>query len=391
MADKTINRIVSIDILRGLVMIIMALDHTREFFHSTALSADPLDPATTYAALYFTRWITHFCAPTFVFLSGVSAYLSLQSKSKKEASTLLFKRGLWLVLIEVTIITFGLTFNPFYNVIILQVIWAIGWSMVILGLLLRFSNTVILIVGILIVFGHNALDYATIPAKGAGSVLMPVLLTARGALFPINATHFVFAFYAILPWTGIMLLGYSIGRWFQKDFSAERRKRYLIISGSLAIILFIVLRLSRSYGDPNLWKPAEPFIFSFLNASKYPPSLEYACMTLGPALLLLILLENVRSGWTRIVSVYGRVPFFYYILHFYLLHSLLVIVFFATGHSASQIADPQSIFAFRPVKFGFSLGIVYLIWMSVVASLYLPCRWFNRYKMEHQQWWLRYL
>lgn len=385
------NRIASIDILRGLIMIIMALDHTRDYFHSTAMTADPLDPATTTAALFFTRWITHFCAPVFLLLSGLSAYLSSQRKTRAEASAFLIKRGVWLILAEVTIVTFGLTFNPFFSFILLQVIWAIGWSMIVLGLLIRISYKVVLIVGLVLVFGHNALDYAKLPSNGVAATLCTVLLTSRGSVLPINANHMIGAFYAILPWTGVMLVGYSMGKWFKKDFLAEQRKRLLLLSGSLLILLFIVLRLCRGYGDPGAWKPGQHSLFSFLNTSKYPPSLQFSCMTIGPALLLLALIEDVRSRVADILSVYGRVPFFYFILHFYLLHTLVVIVFFATGLTSADIFDPQSIFAFRPVNFGFDLLVVYLIWLSVVAALYMPCRWFNKYKMEHRQWWLTYV
>lgn len=388
---KLSNRISSIDILRGIVMIIMALDHTRDFFHSTAMIDDPLDPGTTTVSLFFTRWITHFCAPVFVMLSGISAYLSSQNKSNGEACLFLIKRGFWLIIVEVTLVTLGLTFNPFFNFIILQVIWATGWSMVILGLLRRFSFYAVLITGVILFAGHNAIDYATLPAKGTTAYFWSILLTSRGTVFPLNANHFVGAFYAILPWTGIMLLGYCMGAWFKKDFPPERRKRLLIITGSSLILLFIVLRLLKGYGDPGVYSTDKNTLFSFLNTSKYPPSLQYAAMTLGPALIILALLENIQSGFTKIVSVYGRVPFFYYILHFYILHSLLVIVFFASGHNASQIADSNVPFLFRPVQFGYGLAIVYIIWLSVVAILYLPCRWFNNYKMQHHNWWLRYL
>lgn len=384
-------RIASIDILRGLVMIIMALDHTRDFFHITAMTADPLNPATTTVALFFTRWITHFCAPVFVFLSGLSAYLSSQKKPRKEASVFLAKRGLWLVLAEVTIVTFGLTFNPFFNFILLQVIWAIGCSMILLSLLMRISYRTVLIAGILLFFGHNAIDYAQLPTAGIGGVLWTTLLTARGAIVPLGGGHFLMILYAILPWTGVMLMGYSIGPWFAKEFPAEKRKRLLLMSGGLLILLFIALRLARGYGDPGAWVPGEYSFFSFLNTSKYPPSLQFCCMTLGPAMIILALMENIRSGWTRFVSVYGRVPFFYFVLHFYILHVLLAIVFFASGHTAAQIIDPNVPFAFRPVAFGYSLPVIYIIWITLVAFLYYPCKWFNHYKINRPYWWLKYI
>jgi uncharacterized membrane protein len=382
-------RIASIDILRGLVMIIMALDHTRDFFHITALTDDPLDASTTTPALYFTRWITHYCAPVFVFLSGLSAYLSSRNKTKVQASGFLIKRGLWLILVEITLVTFGITFNPLFNFFILQVIWAIGCSMVILGLLVGISNQVVLIAGIVLFFGHNIVDYLNLPQNGVAGNLWSIFLTSSGRVIPIDSTHMIGVFYAILPWTGVMLMGYSIGKWFQKDFPAEKRRRFLLITGSSLILLFIVLRFLKGYGNPGGWDGKN--LYTFLDTSKYPPSLQYCCMTLGPGLIFLALAENVRTRWGRFVSVYGRVPFFYYILHFYLIHTLTVIVFFATGHTVAQISDPQSIFLFRPVNFGFDLWIVYIIWISIVAILYFPCRWFNKYKMQHSQWWLRYV
>ena len=381
-------RVASIDILRGLIMIIMALDHTRDFFHATALTADPLNGATTTMPLFFTRWITHFCAPGFVFLSGLSAWLSSKKKSKADASLFLMKRGAWLILAEVTLVTFGLTFNPFFNLIILQVIWAIGWSMIVLGLLMRISNRVVLIAGIILVFGHNILDYLVMPTGNAGYVLA-TLFTSRVAFIPLDSSHAIGIFYAILPWTGLMLLGYSIGNWYQKDFPAAKRRKLLMISGIFVTVLFIGLRLIRGYGDPGAWDGNT--FYSFLNTSKYPPSLQYSCMTLGPLLILLSVLENVRAGWSKVVSVYGRVPFFYFIVHFYLLHVLLIIVFFASGHTVVEISDPRSPFMFRPAQFGYSLGTVYLIWIALVAVLYYPCRWFNKIKQEHSHWWLKYL
>ncbi len=389
MSNSTAYRVTSIDILRGLVMIIMALDHTRDFFHSTAMTADPLNMETSNTALYFTRWITHFCAPVFVFLSGLSAYLSSRSKTKSEASAFLIKRGLWLVIAEMTLVTFGLRFDPGFHFIIWQVIWSIGTSMIILGLLIRTSYAVILITGILLFFGHNIIDYVNLPKEGTAANLWGVFLSTSGTFLPLSGSRAIGVFYTILPWTGVMLMGYSIGKWFQKDFPPEKRKRLLLVTGASVTVLFIVLRFARGYGDPGGWDTKS--IFSFLNTTKYPPSLQYCCMTLGPALLLMVVLENVRSRWSDIVSVYGKVPFFYYILHFYLIHSLTAIVFFATGHSTSEIVSADSPFFFRPANFGYDLWTVYGIWILVVAALYFPCRWFYRYKMTHKQWWLKYL
>ncbi|MEP7141930.1 MAG: heparan-alpha-glucosaminide N-acetyltransferase domain-containing protein [Ferruginibacter sp.] len=389
MEQRNTYRVTSIDILRGLVMIIMALDHTRDFFHATAITDDPLNLATTTVPLYFTRWITHFCAPVFVFLSGTSAYLASKNKTKAEASFFLIKRGFWLVLMEMAVITLALTFNPIYNVIIWQVIWAIGWSMIVLGLLIRFPFYTVLITGLILFFGHDLLDHMTLPEKGFAGNLIKALFTARGTILPVSGSHFIGIFYAILPWTGVMLLGYSAGYWFRKEYSPIKRKQILLTTGISLIILFIILRFFNWYGEPVPWDKNQ--FLSFIKTSKYPPSLLYLCLTLGPALVVLAYLENVHTSWSYVVSVYGRVPFFYYVLHFYLLHTLLVIIFFATGHSSSEIIDRTVPFLFRPAHFGFGLGVVYTIWLSVVAVLYLPCRWFNKYKTSHSQWWLKYL
>ncbi|WP_160710936.1 DUF1624 domain-containing protein [Chitinophaga solisilvae] len=387
------RRIASIDILRGLIMIVMALDHTRDYFHITGVTADPLDPATTTVGLYFTRWITHFCAPGFVFLSGLSAFLSAQKKTRQEAAVFLIKRGAWLVVAELTIVNLGLTFNPFFTFVILQVIWAIGWSMIILGLLSRYPFTLTLVIGLLLFFGHNAADYITFPQQGRMVDLWRILLTASGTIIVLDEHHLVGAFYAILPWTGIMLLGYCTGYLYRHSFVAVKRKQLLLMAGSSLIVLFVVLRLINHYGDPVPWQPqasALRQVFAFLNASKYPPSLDYACMTLGPLLIALALLEEVQSPWTRFVTVYGNVPFFYYILHFYLLHALLVIFFYLTGYNNSQIIDNNPFF-FRQAHFGYTLPVVYAIWAAVVLALYYPCRWFGQYKRTHTQWWLRYI
>jgi uncharacterized membrane protein len=386
------KRILSIDILRGLVMIIMALDHTRDFFHIGAMTSDPLNPDTTTGMLFFTRWITHFCAPTFVFLSGLSAYLSAQNKTAAQASSFLLKRGLWLILIEIMVITFGLTFNPSYNFIILQVIWAIGTSMIFLGLASRISYKTVLITGLILVFGHNLFNLFPAPADLNGGLILKIFFTASGTVVPLSANHFVGVFYAILPWTGVMFVGYGIGAWYKKGYAAERRQRNLLIVGLLTIFVFISLRLINIYGDPVLRKEYHDFfknVLTFFNVNKYPPSLQYIAMTLGPAMLFLAFTENLSNRFTRIASVYGAVPFFYYVLHFYLLHTLLILVFFVTGHSTKEIV--QVPFLFRPAAFGFGLPIVYLIWLCAVASLYLPCRWFKQYKETHQQWWLRYI
>lgn len=373
-------------------MIIMALDHTRDYFHSTAMTGNPLDPATTTIPLFFTRWVTHFCAPAFVFLSGLSAYLSSQNKTVKEMSAFLAKRGLWLIFVDVVIMTFGLTFNPFYDVVILQVIWAIGCSMLLLSLFIKGSYKTILITGLVLVIGHNILDLISLPEKGATVYFIKILVNAFGTFIPIGSTHKIWVLYSILPWTGIMFLGYAAGKWFRKDFDSLKRQTNLLYTGFSLIGLFLVLRFINVYGDPSPRKEYDTILanfLSFLNVSKYPPSLEYTCIMLGPALIFMALCEQVNNRFSKVLSIYGRVPFFYYVIHFYLLHSLLVILFFAAGNGAGQIGSFP--FYFRPAHFGFPLWAVYLIWLAVVGALYQPCVWFYNYKMNHSNWWLKYL
>ncbi|RZK41940.1 MAG: DUF1624 domain-containing protein [Pedobacter sp.] len=389
------KRILSIDILRGFVMVVMALDHTRDFFMIGGMSSDPMNPETTNFWLYFTRWITHLCAPTFVFLSGISAYLSFKNKDPKTASNFLIKRGAWLLLVEVIFITFGLTFDPLFHIIILQVIWAIGWSMILLGLLSRISHRLVLIVGLIIFFGHNALNYIQLPSSETLlGQLITTTLTSNGVIVPISETRVLGLFYAILPWSGAMLIGFSIGHWYNHDFNPNLRKKRLLYIGLGLFASFLILRYFGWYGNPAPRKefsdPLKAF-FSFFNVSKYPPSLQFYGMTLGITVTVLSLIENVKNRFSRFLMVFGNVPFFYYVIHFYLIHTLLVVVFFASGYGVDDIGGQNSSFLFHPPNFGFNLGVVYLIWLSVIAMLYRPCIWFRSYKAHHSQWWLKYL
>jgi len=374
-------------------MIIMALDHVRDFFHITAMTDQPTNMATTTPALFFTRWITHFCAPIFVFLSGMAAFLNGQKKSKGELSLFLLKRGLWLMLVEIVIITLALTFNPLYNFIIFQVIWAIGISMVILAALVYLPFRVLLIIGLCIFFTHNLLDYPEAARKEQLNLFWG-FVHGRNAMVVFNPTHFLFVAYSFLPWTGLMILGYCCGKLFTVQTQTGFRRKKLLQMGFGLLALFIVLRLVNVYGDPFPWTPQRNGVISllsFMNVNKYPPSLAYCSMTIGPALLVLALIENSRNKWTAFFNIYGRVPMFYYILHFYLIHFIFVACFFASGYGLKDAFNPQVPFGFRPPQFGYSLGIVYLIWISVVLALYPLCKKYNQYKSSHTQWWLSYL
>jgi uncharacterized membrane protein len=386
-------RVQSIDVLRGIVMIIMALDHVRDFFHVGAFTGDPLDAATTTPALYLTRWITHFCAPTFVFLAGTSSYLVGLRKSKAELSGFLIKRGFWLIVVEAAIISLGLTFNPFYNLIAFQVIWAIGISMVLLGVLVRLPYTAIFIIGLIVVLGHNALDSAEIARKYELSFWWDLVHGARFDAYPYAPNHVLLIIYPFLPWTGLMIMGYAAGKLFAGDFPVLQRKKILLYTGLGLIALFVVLRFINGYGDPAPWSPQAngKTIYSFFNVTKYPPSLQYMSITIGIALLALVALENIQNKVTEFAKVFGRVPFFYYVLHFYLIHLLTVIAFFVEGYGVKDIVDPQVPFLFRPQHFGYPLWAVYLVWMTVVLLLYPLCKRYNQYKSTHRQWWLSYI
>jgi uncharacterized membrane protein len=397
------NRIQSIDILRGLVMVIMALDHVRDFFYKADLgkaadaAMDPTNMQTTYPALFFTRWITHFCAPIFVFLAGASVYLMCQRKSKKEVSLFLIKRGSWLVFVEVIIVTFSWTFNPFFNVFILQVIWAIGVSMILLGLLVLLPYRIIFAVGLLIVAGHNIMDYPSVSAGFKGTVLSDLLYFSNFSAYQLWEGHFFLIVYAFLPWTGVMLLGYCFGKLFQSGVDPVWRKKMLLIIGTGLILLFIVLRSTNLYGDPAPWstQPRGPLytFLSFLNLNKYPPSLLFLCMTIGPGILFLAFIEKVQNGFTKIMNVYGRVPMLYYILHFYLIHIIVVIVFYLQGFGTKDIVPEGLPFFFKPNGLGFGLLGVYGIWLLVVVLLYPICKKYDQYKTANvkEKWWLSYI
>lgn len=388
------KRIASIDILRGLIMIIMALDHVRDFFHIGATISDPLDLKTTTPILFFTRWITHYCAPTFLFLSGVSAYLASLKKTKADTGFFLIKRGLWLVVVEVIFISLALTFNPLYNFVILQVIWAIGVSMVFLGLAVFISKKWVLPLGFLLVFGHNLFDYYHLADTHPLKFIEKFLISSGPFVYPLSKTHVIGFFYTVLPWTGLLFTGFGIGYWFA-DFSIEKRKRWLITSGVISIILFIVIRGINLYGNPKPWleqKTALYSLLSFVDTSKYPPSLDYSLMTIGPALLLLAFFETIKNRLTNVFTVYGKVPFFYYICHMYLIHASVLVVFYISGYGHNDIVSKSSPFLFRPDSFGYSLPVVYLIWLAIVAALYFPCKWFIGVKQRNREKeWVHYL
>ena len=371
----------------------MALDHVRDYFHAAAFEYDPLDLEKTTPLLFFTRWITHFCAPVFVFLAGTSAFLSGQRKTKKELTVFLSTRGLWLIIMEFTIINFAWLFNITLPTIPLTVIWALGISMIALSILIHLPKKLILIVGILLVAGHNLLDGISVPGKGASSILWS-LLHAPG-IYVIGGKN-LFVGYPMIPWIGVMALGYCFGQLYTPAYNPAERKRLLIILGFSAIILFVILRLSNVYGDAAHWSRQSSPLYSFLSflrTTKYPPSFLYLLMTIGPALLFLAFTEGIRNRITNVISVYGRVPFFYYLVHIYLIHLLAM---FAAEFSKFDWSDMIISFwvNFDPQLrgYGFPLWVTYALWVLLVVTLYPLCRWYDRYKTKNRhKKWLSYL
>ncbi|MBO9565801.1 MAG: DUF1624 domain-containing protein [Niastella sp.] len=389
------TRIASIDLLRGFIMIIMALDHVRDYFHAGALVYDPLDLSKTSVALFFTRWITHYCAPIFMFLSGISAFLVGERKSKKELSLFLLKRGIWLVFLELTVVHWAWYFNFVGQGIDLTVIWVLGISMIALAGLIYLPMWAIISIGVAMVFGHNLLDGVHVPGntlKGFGWALLHEQqpFTYNGFLILVG--------YPMIPWIGVMALGYGLGQLYKKDYPAEKRKQLLLTLGCSLVALFIIIRYINVYGDSHVWsKQSTPMytVLSFLNTVKYPPSLLYLLMTIGPALLFLAWSERA-NGWLSLrVGIIGRVPLFYYILHLYLLHLLAMFATSFSGHQWSDMILDNALWTGRVDQlkgYGFSLGVTWLVWIVVVVLLYPLCKWYDQYKRSHkEQWWLSYL
>ncbi len=387
-------RIKSIDLLRGLVMIIMALDHTRDYFNADAFIYDPLDLQKTTVLLFFTRWITHFCAPIFVLLAGTSAYISGQRKTKKELSVFLVKRGLWLIFLELTIVNFSWFFNIHFTFILLAVIWTLGVCMICLAGLIFFPRKIILCIGIILVAAHNLLDKTHFPENNFMGFLWGLLHDQK--MFPIGHYNILMA-YPILPWIGVMALGYCLGELFSSSYDAVKRKKLLLVIGSCSLILFMILRSINIYGNLKPWSGQTSAIFSFLsfiNVTKYPPSLDYILLTEGAALIFLSLTENIYNRVTRFISVYGRVPMFYYLLHIYLIHIVALMAAVLTGFQWTDMTSFDSWISYMPNLrgYGFSLGVVYLIWIAIVLFLYPICKRYDGYKSSHRdKWWLSYL
>jgi len=388
------DRIPSIDLLRGLAMVIMALDHVRMYFGDSTWYAEPTNLATTTPLLFFTRWITHFCAPVFIFLAGTSAFLYGMNKLDiKQTACYLLTRGIWFVALEVIIITFGWTFDLRYSFLILQVIWAIGISMIALSALVFLPPQIISLLGILLVFGHNLLDPIHLQGKGVTDFIWYTLHQPHSTILDPRLISFV---YPVLPWIGLMALGYVCGTLYRPEFPSARRNFWLLAGGVGAILLFILLRSFHFYGESQDWQTQGSTIFtllSFLNTTKYPPSLQFLLMTMGPSLLFLALSERLHPGRNHPLIVFGRVPFFFYVVHIYLIHALALLALVYAGWDWREyILSASRIMSGRLSNFGFGLDVVYLLWFLVVAALYPLCRWYKKVREKNPiKWWLRYL
>jgi uncharacterized membrane protein len=384
------NRIESIDLLRGLVMVIMALDHTRDFFHAYSHIYNPMDPNHSSLAIAFTRWITHFCAPIFCLLAGLSAFLYGKNKTKGELSAFLLKRGIWLVLIELSLVNFAWSFSVQFGAIILQVIWALGISMMVLAALIHLPKTLIFIFSCIVIFGHNLLDNLHFD----GNVFWAII--HDGGKFDLSKDHFLIIAYPVVPWIAVMSLGYRMGSLYDLSFDSIKRKKILNIAGFSAIALFIVLHWTNLYGNTWPWKHYDTIsktLMSFSNLRKYPPSLLFLLMTLGPAMIFLANAENFKGRMVEFFSTFGRVPFFFYVLHIYVIHFIALIFAQLSGFGWQIMILPSSIFHAPELKsFGFPLWVVYVVWLGAIALTYPLCKKFDKYKMNHKEkWWLSYL
>ncbi len=430
MSDETLKqRIYSIDLLRGIVMMIMLLDHTRDFVHAGALTSDPTDPATTTVALFFTRWITHFCAPAFVFLSGVSIFLQKQyGKTNRELSRFLLTRGLWLIVLEFTVIRFLIFFNLDYASAfgMAQVIWAIGVSMVVMAALIYLPLKVVGFLGLAMILFHNLLDVYQLPPNiafgGSPDFLQAVwLILHQQSVIPVGGGFSVFIAYPLIPWIGVMAVGYALGSVYSWD--AQRRRKWLLATGIAATLLFVGLRVVNFYGDPNTWQNQAEFIedakarveagelgpdaivptpvlsepaftiVSFFNTTKYPPSLIFLLMTLGPAVLVLGLTDKIsgQAFWQKIAIVFGRVPLFFYILQWLSAHLFGVGLTFLAGKDISHFFAAPGPGQQIPPDAGFSLPVVYFAWIAGLVIIFPLCYWYGNVKRRNKHWALSYL
>ncbi|MDQ3208714.1 MAG: heparan-alpha-glucosaminide N-acetyltransferase domain-containing protein [Gemmatimonadota bacterium] len=380
-------RLASIDVVRGVIMVIMALDHTRDFFGIPG--QNPVDLTTASAPLFLTRWITFFCAPVFFLLTGAGAYLSLARRGPGGLSRYLLSRGLWLIVLDVVVVRcLGYQFNFDFRVTLLVVLWALGWAMIALAGLSRLPATVTAALGVVMIVGHNLLD-------GVQSA-SPIWAILHAPGFVVNTpAHVVFAAYPLIPWIGVTAVGFGLGQIYRWD--DERRRAYLLRLGMALIVAFVVIRGINVYGDPSPWSsmPTAGFtVLAFLNVTKYPPSLLFLLMTLGPALFFLGAVDRHTPRLLRPANVIGKVPLFYYVLHFALIHMLAVatcLVRYGSAHWMFESPDLANYPFTPPPGWGYPLPVVYGVWAGVVLAMYPLCAWFAALKRRRGDTWLSYV
>lgn len=379
------KRFASIDTTRGMVMIIMALDHVREFLHRSSMTQDPTNLQTTTTTLFLTRWVTHLCAPAFVFLAGTSAYLSLKKSSNvNESRRFLLYRGLWLLVLEFTFVSFALWFDIHFRLLLMEVIAAIGLSFIVLSFLIRLPSRAVGVIGILLIISGAFLQNIAAPSFPAGAFVFSVLF--RPGLTQMSSSHSFFSAYPLIPWLGIMLTGFAAGELF--GMSPEKRKKVLLQSGALILLAFIVLRAVNTFGDPSKWEVQKSYLFtalSFINVTKYPPSLLFSLLFIGTTLVILSVSGEKHTVVSKILSVYGRVPLFYFVVHLFVTHALIFPMLFAQGFGIEDFVFG----AFRNGRpetgGGIGLAGVYIVWISVVVLLYPVCKWYGDYKFSHPE------
>ena len=391
--DSKKLRLDSVDLLRGLVMVFMALDHVR-YPYFTSLPFSPENMEHTYLGLFLTRWITHFCAPLFFLLAGTGAYLSVsRGRTISTVSGFLWKRGLWLVILELTLIAFAWSFMPSWR--FGGVIWSLGWSMIIMSFFVRLPVKWVAGVGVGIIVLHNLLDHVS-PAAFGRFWWLWVILYSGGPIKigTLNATFPIL--YSIIPWVGVMAAGFALG--LILEWEPPRKRQWLLIIGGLSIIAYVVLRATNVYGDPSPFRPQatwEKSFILFLNVTKYPASLQFLLMTLGPSLVLLSWFDrvDVRSNWlARKIVVFGRVPMFFYIFHLFLIHLLAILVGVAWGQPVRWLfGSPLPLVHPATPGYGHGLPFIFLITSLVIVLLYFPCKWFAELKQRRGDWWLRYV
>lgn len=375
--SATSKRIASIDVARGLVMLLMTVDHVRETFFLQHQVSDPMDVAGTDPGLFFSRMAAHFCAPMFVFLTGLSAWLYANPPGgPRDATGFLARRGAFLILLEIVVINFAWTGSFTPHTIYLQVIWAIGLSMLALALLHRLPLPVLTLLGAAIVGGHNALAGVSFEPGTLAASLWTVL-EQRG--FLLDEPVRVRISYPLLAWIGVILLGYACGPLYARATAPGLRRRALVLAGLGGLALLLVLRTWNIYGEALPWAPQQGFVhsaMSYLNFTKYPPSLDFVLLTLGVGLLMLAWIERIDAGWTRVAAVFGGAPLFFYILHLYLL--------LAAQRIAAAVLDVPRV----------DFGHLWQVWLGaavVSALLYWPTRRFGAYKRVTNKAWVKYL